>query len=44
MIKLTIITIYIACSLICEAASPNYTDDPTIKVLCERKDEAYALW
>lgn len=19
-------------------------DDPTIKVLCERKDEAYALW
>lgn len=25
MIKLAIITIYIACSLICEAASPNYT-------------------
>lgn len=25
MIKLTIITTYIACSLVCEAASPNYT-------------------
>lgn len=25
MTKLIIITIYIACSLICEAASPNYT-------------------
>lgn len=25
MIKLAIITIYIACSLVCEAASPNYT-------------------
>ncbi len=25
MIKLIIITIYIACSLICEATSPNYT-------------------
>lgn len=25
MIKLTIIAIYITCSLICETASPNYT-------------------